>query len=40
VNVEKEQIPPFVGDYVRFADVPRYINKLAERVRGLKLQPV
>ncbi len=39
VNVEKDQIPPFVSDYVRFADVPRYIAKLAERVRGLKLQP-
>jgi len=39
VNVGSEQIPPFVSEYVRFADVPRYITRLTERVRGLNLQP-
>ena len=39
VNVDKERIPPFVGKYVRFADVPRYISQLTARARAPKLQP-
>lgn len=40
VNVEESEIPPFVKDYVRFAELPAYISELSKRATELKAQPV
>ena len=40
VNVEESEIPPFVKDYIRFAELPAYISELSKRATKLKAQPV
>jgi len=40
VNVEESEIPPFVKNYVRFAELPAYISELSKRATELKAQPV
>lgn len=39
VNVQDSEIPPFVKEFVRFAELPSYIAELAKRAGGLKPQP-
>ncbi len=39
INVEESEIPPFVKDYVRFAELPAYISAVSKRATELKAQP-
>ncbi len=39
VNVQDSEIPPFIKNYVRFAEVPSYIAELAKRAGESLAQP-